>query len=256
MRIDVLTLFPAMFEDFLSESIIKRAVERGLVQIHLHDIRLYARDRHGTVDDYPFGGGPGMVMKPEPVFRAVEAVQGQGPPAQVVLLTPQGERYQHRLAQSLSGEERLLLICGHYKGLDERIRTLAHREISIGDYVLTGGELPAMVVMDSVIRLLPEVLGHPESAGNDSFFQGLLDGPQYTRPRVFKNLEVPEILFSGNHENIRLWRRKEALRRTLRRRPDLLRSLSLTDEDRRILAQIQEQNGEGELDENPSTSAK
>lgn len=244
MRIDVLTLFPGMFEGFLAESIIKRALQRELVQIVLHDIRLYTSDKHGTADDYPFGGGPGMIMKPEPVFRAVEAIQGQGPPGRIILLTPQGERYYHGIAQALSTEKRLLLICGHYKGLDERIRTLAHQEISIGDYVLTGGELPAMVVMDSVLRLIPDVLGHQESAGGDSFFQGILDAPQYTRPRFFLGLEVPEILFSGDHEKIRIWRKKEALRRTLQRRPDLLSMIPLTDEQKRLLTQIQEEEGE------------
>jgi tRNA (guanine37-N1)-methyltransferase len=230
-----------MFEGFLAESIIKRALERELVQIILHDIRLYSSDKHSTVDDYPFGGGPGMIMKPEPVFKAVEAVQSQGSPGRIILLTPQGQRYHHQTARSLSAEQRLLLICGHYKGLDERIRTLAHQEISIGDYVLTGGELPAMVVMDSVLRLIPDVLGRQESAGSDSFFLGLLDAPQFTRPRLFRGLEVPEILLSGDHEKIRIWRKKEALRRTLQRRPDLLSMISLTDEQKRLLAQIQEE---------------
>jgi tRNA (guanine37-N1)-methyltransferase len=238
MRIDVLTIFPGMFQGFLGESIVKRAQEQGLVQIFLHDIRQYSSDKHSTVDDYPFGGGAGMVMKPEPVFRTMEAVQGQGPPGMVILLTPQGEKYHHHLAQALSEEARLILICGRYKGLDERIRTLAQREISIGDYVLTGGELPAMVVMDSVIRLIPGVLGDEESAWTDSFFQGILDAPQFTRPRVFRDLAVPEILLSGDHERIRIWRKKEALRRTLQRRPELLKVISLTDEDKRLIAEI------------------
>lgn len=230
-----------MFEGFLGESIIKRAQERGLIQIFLHDIRHHALDKHGTVDDYPFGGGPGMVLKPEPVFRAVDAVQSQGPRGPVILLTPQGESYQHQVAKSLSAEKRLLFICGRYKGLDDRIRTLADREISIGDYVLTGGELPAMVVIDSVVRLIPGVLGDEESAWSDSFFQGILDAPQFTRPRVFRNLRVPEILLSGDHEQIRIWRKKEALRRTLRRRPDLLKVISLMDEDKQLIAQIQKE---------------
>ena len=179
-----------------------------------------------------------MVLKPEPVFRAVEAVQSQGPQGTVILLTPQGEIFAHRIAQILSKDQRILLICGRYKGLDERIRTLAEREISIGDYVLTGGELPAMVVMDSVIRLIPGVLGDEESAWTDSFFQGILDGPQFTRPRVFRGLEVPEILLSGDHQKIRIWWKKEALRRTLHRRPELLEAVSLTDEDRRLIDEI------------------
>jgi tRNA (guanine37-N1)-methyltransferase len=239
VRIDVLTIFPGMFAGFLGESIIKRAQEQGLVEIFLHDIRQYAVDKHSTVDDYPFGGGPGMVMKPEPVFRAVEAVQEQGPPGQVILLTPQGQPHHHQLATSLSEEKRLLFICGRYKGLDDRIHTLADQEISIGDYVLTGGELPAMVVIDSVVRLMPGVLGDEESAQGDSFFQGILDAPQFTRPRIFRGLIVPEILISGNHEQIRIWQKREALRRTLERRPDLLQSISLTDEDRRLMEQIQ-----------------
>lgn len=239
MRIDVLTIFPGMFQGFLGESIVKRAQEQGLVQVFLHDIRQYASDKHGTVDDYPFGGGAGMVMKPEPVFRTMEAVQEQGPRGAVILLTPQGEKFHHEMAQALSEEARLIFICGRYKGLDERIRTLAQREISIGDYVLTGGELPAMVVMDSVIRLIPGALGDEESAWTDSFFQGILDAPQFTRPRVFRGLAVPEILLSGDHERIRVWRKKEALRRTLHRRPELLKVVSLTDEDKRLIAEIQ-----------------
>jgi len=241
VKIDILTIFPRMFEGFLGQSIIKKAQERDLVQMFLHDIRHYALDKHGTVDDYPFGGGPGMVLKPEPVFRAVEAVQSQGSPGTVILLTPQGDCFHHQLAKSLSMEERLLLICGRYKGLDDRIRTLADREISIGDYVLTGGELPAMVVIDSVVRLIPGVLGDQESAWSDSFFQGILDAPQFTRPRVFRGLKVPEILLSGDHEQIRIWRKKEALRRTLHRRPDLLKVISLMEEDKQLIAQIQEE---------------
>lgn len=244
MRIDVLTIFPGMFEGFLGESIVKRAQEQGLVQIFIHDIRQYALNKHGTVDDYPFGGGAGMVLKPEPIFRAVEALQSQGPQGTVILLTPQGEIFEHRIAQILSKDERVLLICGRYKGLDERIRTLAHREISIGDYVLTGGELPAMVVMDSVIRLIPGVLGDEESAWTDSFFQGILDAPQFTRPRIFRGLEVPEILLSGDHQRIRVWWKKEALRRTLHRRPELLEAVSLTDEDKRLIDEIRTEEAE------------
>ena len=241
MRIDILTLFPAIFEGFLGESIVKRAQDNRLIEIFLHDIRQYALDKHGTVDDYPFGGGPGMVLKPEPVFRAVEAVQDQDSPGKIILLTPQGKLFAHQLAKSLSAEKRLVLLCGRYKGLDDRIRTLADQEISIGDYVLTGGELPAMVVIDSVIRLIPGVLGDEESAAGDSFFQGILDAPQFTRPRVFRRLRVPEVLLSGDHEQIRLWRKKEALRRTLQRRPELFRNISLSEEDKGLIAQIQEE---------------
>jgi len=241
VRIDILTLFPAIFEGFLGESIVKRAQDNRLIEIFLHDIRQYALDKHGTVDDYPFGGGPGMVLKPEPVFRAVEAVQDQDSPGKIILLTPQGKLFAHQLAKSLSAEKRLVLLCGRYKGLDDRIRTLADQEISIGDYVLTGGELPAMVVIDSVIRLIPGVLGDEESAAGDSFFQGILDAPQFTRPRVFRRLRVPEVLLSGDHEQIRLWRKKEALRRTLQRRPELFRNISLSEEDKGLIAQIQEE---------------
>ncbi|KPL19782.1 MAG: tRNA (guanine-N1)-methyltransferase [candidate division Zixibacteria bacterium SM23_81] len=242
MRLDVLTIFPEMFKGFLSQSIIKRAQEKGLVEILLHDLRQYTSDKHGTVDDYPYGGGPGMILKPEPVFRAVESVQSQAPRGMVILLTPQGEQYHHRMAMSLSGEKRMLLICGRYKGLDERIRTLADREISIGDYVLTGGELPAMVIIDSVVRQVPGVLGDQESAWSDSFFGGILDAPQFTRPGVFRGLRVPEVLLSGDHGQIRIWRKKEALRRTLQRRPEILKIISLTEEDERLIAQIQEEN--------------
>jgi tRNA (guanine37-N1)-methyltransferase len=241
VQIDVLTIFPGMFTGFLGESMIKRAQERGLVRIALHDFRRYAADKHSTVDDYPFGGGPGMVLKPEPIFRAVEEAHNTKPRAAVILLTPQGKRYHHRLARVLAGEERLILICGRYKGLDDRVRTLADHEISIGDYVLTGGELPAMVVIDSVVRLIPGVLGDEESAEGDSFYEGILDAPQFTRPRDFRGQQVPEVLISGNHEQIRLWRRREALRRTLLRRPDLLEDLVLTKEDVRILESLREE---------------
>jgi tRNA (guanine37-N1)-methyltransferase len=240
----VLTLFPKMFAGFLDESIVKRAQECGLATITLIDIRQYAEDKHATVDDYPFGGGPGMVLKPEPVFRAVEQAQKDRPDAPVILLTPQGRRYQHRLAKTLAQEDDLIIISGRYKGFDDRIRTLADQEISIGDYVLSGGELAAMVLIDSVTRLIPGVLGDADSAEGDSFFDGLLEGPQFTRPREFRDLSVPDILFSGNHEHIRLWRRKEALRRTLRRRPDLLENGSLSGEDGRLLEEIRREEGD------------
>lgn len=246
MQIVVLTIFPSMFQGFLSESMIKRAQERGLVRIDLRDFRTYATDKHSTVDDYPFGGGPGMVLKPEPIFRAVEEAQMEGPRARVVLLTPQGERYHHRMARALSEERRLLLICGRYKGLDDRIRTLADDEISIGDYILTGGELPAMVIIDSVVRLVPGVLGDEESAESDSFYGGILDAPQFTRPRIFRGHQVPDVLISGDHEQIRLWCRKEALRRTLDRRPELLENTSLTEEDKRLMEFIRKEQEQGQ----------
>ena len=239
----VLTLFPGMFEGFLDESIIRRARERELIRITLRDIRDYADDKHRTVDDYPFGGGPGMVLKPEPIFRAVEQAREELPGVPVILLTPQGRRYDQQTAGELSGEKGLIIVSGRYKGFDERIRTLADREISIGDFVLSGGELAAMILIDSVARLIPGVLGDAESAEGDSFFEGLLEGPQYTRPQEFRGLAAPDILISGHHEQIRLWRRREALRRTLRRRPDLLRDGSLSDEDRELLQQIEKEEG-------------
>jgi len=250
LRVDVLTIFPEMFTGFLNTSIIKRAREQGHLNVNLVDIRAYARNKHRNVDDYPFGGGPGMVMLAEPIFLAVEALlPGEGaarPP--IILLSPQGEVFNQDLAAELAGEERLILICGHYEGVDERVRQfLVNREISIGDYVLTGGELPAMVVIDAVTRLLPGVLGDPAGAREDSFAMGLLEYPQYTRPRSFRGLEVPEVLLSGNHERIRRWRRQQALERTWRRRPDLLAKIELSPEDRRLLADIIRRAGSEDL---------
>lgn len=240
LRIDVLTIFPGMFAGPLGESMLRRAQERGLVEIRVHDLRQFATDRHRTTDDYPFGGGPGMVMKPEPVFRAVEHLTaGQDEPARVILLSPQGRRFDQALAWELSRERHLILICGRYEGVDERVRLgLATDEISIGDYVLTGGELPAMVIIDAVVRLLPGVLGDQRSPREESFSDGLLEGPHYTRPREFRGMAVPEVLLSGHHGQIRRWRRKEALRRTLERRPDLLRKARLGPEDLELLAEL------------------
>lgn len=239
MRIDVLTLFPGMFSGPLSESIVARARERGLVEIHIHDIRDFTRDKHRVTDDYPFGGGAGMVMKPEPIFAAVEHVMGDvAEPGRVILMSPQGSVFTQQMAMRLAQEGHLVFICGHYEGVDERVRqALVHEEISIGDYILTGGELPAMVVIDAVTRLIPGVLDE-ESVAAESFTSGLLDYPQYTRPREFRGMTVPEVLVSGDHEKVRIWRRKEALARTLERRPDLLRKASLTPEDLRLLEEI------------------
>ncbi len=232
MRIDVLTLFPEMFSGPMDESIIKRAITNGRLDIHIHSLRDFTRDRHRTCDDKPFGGGPGMVMKPEPVFEAVEAilkkVQGGqrkkgGPTSRIILLTPQGRRFDQKMAQRLAKFRHLILICGHYEGVDERVRKfLTEEEISIGDYVTTGGELPAMVLIDSVVRLLTGVLGDPRSVHYESFQGGLLEYPQYTRPAVFRGMKVPSVLLGGNHEVIHRWRQGEALKRTRRRRPDLL----------------------------------
>jgi tRNA (guanine37-N1)-methyltransferase len=221
MRIDVLTLFPAMFAGPLDESIIKRARESGRLDLRLHNLRDYAHDRHKTVDDRPFGGGPGMLLKPEPLFEAVEALAPEG--AWVILLSPAGRTFCQAVARELAGREHLVLVSGHYEGFDERVREqLADDELSIGDYVLTNGSLAAMVVIDAVARLLPGVLGDDESAREESFSQGLLEYPQYTRPAVFRGLAVPEVLLSGNHAEIARWRAEQARLRTAQRRPDLL----------------------------------
>lgn len=221
MRIDILTLFPGMFRGPFEESIIKRAVERGLLEIGIHNIRDFAPGRHRVADDYPYGGGAGMVMKPEPVFAAVEAVRR--PDSRVILMTPQGRLFTQSTAQDLSRLDHLVLLCGHYEGVDERVRDhLVDDELSIGDYVLTGGELPAMVVVDAVARLVPGVLGAGESAVEESFAAGLLEYPHYTRPPDFRGWRVPQVLLSGNHARISRWRREQSLLRTLRRRPELL----------------------------------
>ena len=239
MRFDVLTLFPELFSAFLKETILGRAVKAGLVDIRLVNIRSFARGRHLVADDTPFGGGQGMVMKPGPISRALESIDRIKDRSLVLLLTPQGRTFDQPLAWDLSRMEQLILICGRYEGVDERIRTTCvDMELSIGDYVLSGGEMAAMVVMDAVSRLVPGVLGGEKSAQEDSFEDGLLEYPQYTRPRVFKNQEVPEILLSGDHEKIRVWRRTESLKRTLERRPDLLEKAKLTEEDKRILAKL------------------
>jgi len=239
MRFDVLTLFPELFSAFLKETILGRAVKAGVVDIRLVNIRSFARGRHLVADDTPFGGGQGMVMKPGPISRALESIDRTKDRSLVLLLTPQGRTFDQPLAWDLSRMEQLILICGRYEGVDERIRTTCvDMELSIGDYVLSGGEIAAMVVMDAVSRLVPGVLGGEKSAQEDSFEDGLLEYPQYTRPRVFKNQEVPEILLSGDHEKIRVWRRTESLKRTLERRPDLLKKAKLTEEDKRILAKL------------------
>ncbi len=241
MRFDVVTIFPGLFDSFLRESILGKAVERGLVDIRVHDLRDYTTDRHRVTDDYPFGGGAGMVMKPEPLFRAVEALKGESPAAKVTLLSPQGEVFRQATAAEMVAWEAAILICGRYEGVDERVvEALVDREISIGDYVLNGGEVPAMVVMEAVTRLLPGVVGREESTRQDSFTGGLLDHPHYTRPAEFRGLRVPETLLSGHHELIAAWRRREALRRTLRRRPDLLEQAELTPEEREELREVRE----------------
>lgn len=238
MRIDILTIFPSMVEGPLEESIIKRARERDIARIAVHDLREYTVDRHRMTDDTPFGGGPGMVMKPEPFFRAVDSlVKGSARP-RVILMDPQGKVLDQQLAWELAEEEHLILLCGRYEGVDERVRArLVTDEISIGDYVLSGGELAALVVTDAVVRLLPGALGDDRSALQESFADGLLEGPQYTRPRSYRGLEVPEILLSGDHGAIEKWRRRQALLRTRHRRPDLLKKADLTAEEREFLEQ-------------------
>lgn len=222
MRIDVLTIFPGMCEAVFGESIIKRAREKGIVDISVHNIRDWTHDSHRSVDDKPFGGGPGMVMKPEPIFEAVEEIRKKE--TVVILLSPQGEKLDHEKVRKIAGYESLLLICGRYEGIDERVKMLPlDYEISIGDYVLSGGELPAMVIVDAVVRLQPGVLGDERSAQMDSFEEGLLEYPQYTRPRVYRDMEVPPILLSGDHKKIECWRRRKAVERTREKRPDLLR---------------------------------
>ncbi|PWB47196.1 MAG: tRNA (guanosine(37)-N1)-methyltransferase TrmD [Candidatus Methylomirabilota bacterium] len=240
-RYDILTLFPGFFQGPLSESILKRAQQRSIVQITVHDLRSYAHDRHAVVDDRPYGGGAGMVLKPEPILEAVTSVR-QGSETHLILLTPQGRPFKQAIAQELAEHQRLLLICGRYEGFDERVRELlTPDEISIGDYVLTGGELPALVLLDTVIRLLPGVLGDEDSARYDSFVDALLDFPHYTRPPSVQGRTVPDVLLSGDHERIRRWRRKEALRRTKVRRPDLLRHAPLSEEDLRLLEEIEKE---------------
>jgi len=237
MRIDILTIFPGMFRGPFEESIVKRAMDKGLVQIFLHDIREYTSDKHRTVDDYPFGGGQGMLMKPEPLFAAVEDVQGQAPErGPIVLLTPQGRLFNEEVAVELASHDRLIIICGHYEGVDARVHEhLATDEISIGDYVLSGGELAAMVVVDAVVRQIPGALGSPLSSADDSFARGLLEYPQYTRPADFRGMGVPEVLLSGNHGEIARWRRQQSLLRTARRRPDLLAGAELSEEEKQWL---------------------
>jgi tRNA (guanine37-N1)-methyltransferase len=241
IRFDVLTLFPEMFEGFLQSSIIKRAHEKGLIETNLVNFRDYATDKHRTVDDTPYGGGGGMVLKPEPLFYAVDdllAEVDERPP--VILMSPQGTPFTQKKAEELARYSRLILLCGHYEGYDERIRQhLVTDEISIGDYVLTGGELPAMVIMDSVSRLIAGVLGNESSAAHDSFSTGLLEYPQYTRPPEFRGLKVPDILLSGHHARIERWRREQSLLRTWQRRPDLLKTAALTEEDRAFLRELE-----------------
>ncbi|ACV62084.1 tRNA (guanine-N1)-methyltransferase [Desulfofarcimen acetoxidans DSM 771] len=240
MNIDILTLFPEMFASPFDSSIIKRARDKNIVQINTYNIRGFSRNKHHTVDDTPFGGGVGMVMHAEPVFEAVEKLKNSNESkSRIILMCPQGMTFTQGYAKELAQEERLIFICGHYEGIDDRVREhLVTDEISVGDFVLTGGEIPVMVLVDAVVRLIPGVLGDKASAEEDSFYNGLLEYPHYTRPRNYKGCEVPEILLSGHHENIRKWRLRQSLLRTLAGRPDLFKEKLLTAEEKKLLKEI------------------
>lgn len=238
LEINIVTIFPEMFLSPFNESIIKRAIEKGLAKIIVHNLRDFTCDKHKVTDDYPYGGGAGMVMKPEPLAEAIEKINEKSP-SRVMLMTPQGKPFTQQKARELSQEKRVTILCGRYEGVDERIREhFVDDEVSIGDYILTGGEIPAMVLVDAVVRLIPGALGDAASTAEDSFSSHLLEYPHYTRPADFRGYKVPEVLLSGDHERIRRWRRKEALKRTLERRPDLLEGVELSDEDREILGEI------------------
>ncbi len=238
MRFDIFTVLPEIFPPYLNSSILKRARQAGLIDVRVHNLRDWTHDKHRTTDDTPYGGGGGMVMKPEPIFAAVEDVLGQPPACPVILLTPQGRTFTQRTAEALAAEGHIALLCGRYEGVDERVRAhLVTDEISIGDFVLTGGELPALLVVDAVSRLIPGVLGDPQGARNDSHASGLLEYPHYTRPPEFRGWRVPEVLLSGDHGKVARWRREQSLLRTLERRPDLLASAPLSPEDLDFLRQ-------------------
>ncbi len=242
MRFDVFSLLPQVLQPYLEASILQRAILNNLLEVHLHDIRSWTTDKHHVTDDTPFGGGGGMVMKPEPIFAAVEDILGSPPSCPVILLTPQGRTYTQQIAQELSTHPRIALLCGRYEGVDERVREhLVTDEISIGDYVLTGGEIPALLLIDSVTRLIPGALGDPDGAQDDSFASGLLEYPHYTRPAEFRGWRVPDVLLSGNHAKIDRWRRDQSLMRTRRRRPDLLEKFELNKKDREFLRNLEQE---------------
>jgi len=243
MKFDIVTIFPRMVQAGLAEGVVGRAIERGLLDVGVRDLRDYTTDRHRTVDDVPYGGGPGMVMKPEPLARAVEDIRARrGNPDTVVLLSPQGRRFTQAEAVRMSALRHVALLCGRYEGMDERVRTLvATEELSIGDYVLSGGELPALVIVDVISRLVPGVVGDARSVEEDSFSRGLLDYPHYTRPSEFSGEKVPDVLMSGHHEQVRRWRKKTAIQRTLERRPELLDLAALDDEERALLDEIRKE---------------
>lgn len=237
LNIYILTLFPEFFESPFSVSIIKRAIDRNLVKVELINIRDFSHDKHKKVDDYPYGGGCGMVMKPEPIFESVEYVEKkiESTNRRIILLSPQGKIFNQAIAQELSREQNLVFICGHYEGIDERVKTIITDEISLGDFILTGGEIPALAVTDSVIRLVPGVLGSSDSPVDESFCNDLLEYPQYTRPEIYRGLKVPDVLLSGDHKKIEIYRRKEALIKTKEKRPDLFEKIELTEEDKKLL---------------------
>lgn len=248
MRFDIITIFPELFGGFFSAGIIKKAVDKGLLEVNIHNLRDYTNDKHQQVDDRPFGGSAGMVLKPEPIFAAVEAIR-KDEAQPVLLLSPQGKLFDSRQAREFAVCSQIVLICGRYDGVDERVvEDLATEEISIGDYVLSGGEPAALVVVDAVSRFLPGVVGKAESVVQDSFYSGLLDYPQYTRPREFRNKRVPEVLFSGDHSKIERWRQKQKLEKTLRVRPDLLKDRELPPDDQKLILEIQEEK-KGKKDE-------
>lgn len=251
MRIDILSLFPEMFKGPLSESIVGKSVAKGLVDVGVTDFRDYTTDKQNHVDDAPYGGGAGMLLQAQPIFDALADVQAKTnasyPAGRVILLDPAGRKFDQQVAGELAKEEHLTFLCGHYEGYDERIRSLVTDEVSLGDFVLTGGELGAMVMIDATVRLIPGVLGNQESAPGDSFSTGLLEYPQYTRPADFRGMKVPEVLLSGNHKLIAQWRQKESLRRTLHRRPDLLEKIELTSEQQHLLSDIKIEEDESQM---------
>ena len=242
MKIKILTLFPEMFIGPLTTSIIQKARDKGIIDIDLINFRDYSESKHNTVDDYPFGGGAGMLLKPEPIINALEdSADSSDENQEIILVSPQGKVFKQEDAKKLACVEKLIFFCFHYEGFDERIRNYVTKEYSIGDFIMTGGEIPAMAMIDAIARLIPGVIKEADSFKEDSFFEGLLEYPHYTRPRIFRNLQVPEVLLSGNHEHIRQWRRKESLRRTLLRRPDLLVDFELTKEDEKFLDEIKKE---------------
>ncbi len=238
MRFDIITIFPGIFRSVFSAGILKKALDKGLLEIKVHNLRDFSQDKHRQVDDRPFGGGQGMVLKPEPIFAAVEEIRGSERSA-VFLLSPQGKKFDYNLAQQWAGYSQIILICGRYEGVDERVNQyLVTDEVSIGDYILTGGEVATLVVIEAVARFIPGVVGRMESVKKDSFFTGVLDFPQYTRPRNFRGLKVPDVLFSGDHEKIALWRRKKSLEKTWLLRPEMIKKLKLSTKDKKILEEI------------------